>query len=161
MSKKQKSVRKKYKKSGGNTSSTERNKRRAEIREKTAAAAERRRNRQTYKQPSYRPEQRRNLRKYLTMNRGNTNTRPLEHYEVEECIGSHCGILHNQQYMSDIRNRALRRRNRDLLMSELNSRIIPEETREGERQYRLSKNRRNDLPYLDNYLQDKIGNFMY
>ena len=161
MPKKQKSFRKKYKKGGENTSSTERKRRRAEIREKTAAAAERRQNRQTYRQPSYRPRQRRNLRKYLTMNRGNTNIRPLEQYEIDECIGSHCGYLHNPQYMSDIRNRALRRRNRDLLMSEFNSRIIPEETRQGEMQYRLSKNRRKDLPYLDKHLQDKIGNFMY
>ena len=97
------------------------------------------------------------------MDRQNTNTNimPLEYYEVNECIGVHCGYLNNPRYMADIKNRALRRRKKDLLMSELNSRIIPDEIREGEYQYRMSKNRRNDLPFLDKDLQNKITDFMY
>lgn len=163
MPRKQKSVSKKYKKGGDNTSSSTRNKRRQEIREKTAAAAERRRSMQTFRQSRYNPRPRRNLRKYLTMDRQNTNTNimPLEYYEVNECIGVHCGYLNNPRYMADIKNRALRRRKKDLLMSELNSRIIPDEIREGEYQYRMSKNRRNDLPFLDKDLQNKITDFMY
>ena len=163
MPKKQKSHRKNYKKNDGeNTSSSSRRKRREEIREKTAAAAENRRKRQTYRQPSYQPRQRRNLRRYLTMNRRNIdNTLPFQDYVTRECFGHECDLLypHTRQPIYD---RAMINRNRDLLMSELNSRILPAEDRIAEREYNTFINRsRNNLPYLDEDLRKKITGFMY
>lgn len=162
-----KSYRKKYNKDGENTSSSSRRKRREEIREKTAAAAENRRKRQTYRQPSYQPRQRRNLRRYLTMNRRNLdNTLPFQDYVMRECFGHECDLLypHTRQPIYD---RAMINRNRDLLMSELNSRILPAEDRIRRRnernQARMSLNRmmsEGNLDELDSKVSDNIMRFI-
>ncbi len=140
----------------------EKAKRREQIREKNATIAQNRRKRQTYRQPSYQPRQRRNLRRYLTMNRRNIdNTLPFQDYVTRECFGHECDLLypHTRQPIYD---RAMTNRNRDLLMSELNSRILPAEDRIAEREYNTFINRsRNNLPYLDEDLRKKITGFMY
>lgn len=164
-----KSHRKNYKKKGGeNTSSSSRRKRREEIRKKTAAAAENRRKRQTYRQPRYQPRQRRNLRRYVNslVDHDVSHIKPLQDYLIPECFGRECDLLypHTRQPIYD---RAMTNRNRDLLMSELNSRLLPAETRIRRRnernQTRMSLNRmmsEGNLDELDSKVSDNIMRFI-
>ena len=141
----------------------EKAKRREQIREKNATIAQNRRKRQTYRQPSYQPRQRRNLRRYVDslVDHDVSHIKPFQDYVTRECFGHECDLLypHTRQPIYD---RAMTNRNRDLLMSELNSRILPAEDRIAEREYNTFINRsRNNLPYLDEDLRKKITGFMY
>ena len=167
-----KSHRKKYKKNGGdNTSSSSRRIRREEIREKTFAAAERRRRKQTYRQPSYQPRERRNLTsRYLDtynpmVDHGVRQIYPFQYYLQRECIGHECDLLYPHS-RRPIYDRAIQNRQRDYhqnAMSELSNRINRTRRRNERNQTRMSLNRMmsdGNLDVLDPEVSNNIMRFI-
>ena len=172
MQKKQKSFRKKYKKGGDTTSSSSRRKRREEIRKKTATAAENRRKRQTYRQPSYQPRERRNLtRRYLDtynpmVDHSVRHIDPFQNYLQRECIGRECILLRDTLDRKSIFDRAYQTRQRDYhqnAMSELSNRMNRTRRRNERNQSRMSLNRmmsEGNLDELDSKVSDNIMRFI-
>lgn len=167
-----KSHRKNYKKKGGdNTSSSSRRKRKEEIRKKTAAAAERRRRKQTYRQPSYQPRERRNLSdRYLDtynpiVDHSVRHIDPIQNYLQRECLGHECDLLYPHS-RRPIYGRAIQNRQRDYhqnAMSELNNRMNRTRRRNQRNQTRMSLNRmmqQGNLHELDSQVSDNIMRFI-